>query len=119
MVINITNKLVSNWECPDVVQKRDKYKMLCAWEQGYSVIRLLQTEVLTNQVNLETELIRSYENPMVYCLYKNNDEKYNLYSIFYEDYMLNPLVTLDLSESEKETDVERNRYVKINNPNLI
>lgn len=37
---------VSNWTPPDEVQARDQYKMECAKENGYSVIRLVQEDVL-------------------------------------------------------------------------
>ena len=39
---------------------------------------------------------------MVYCLYKNDDSKYDLYALFYEEYMLNPSLTIEMSEEEEE-----------------
>ncbi len=38
-------KQVWSWESPETIRERDKYKMACANEHGYSVIRLLQDDV--------------------------------------------------------------------------
>jgi very-short-patch-repair endonuclease len=37
---------VSNWSSPEKNQERDKYKMKCANENNYSIIRILQEDVL-------------------------------------------------------------------------
>ena len=49
---------VSNWKSPEENLERDKYKMECSIKNGYSVIRLLQEDVLKNNCNWEEELIK-------------------------------------------------------------
>jgi hypothetical protein len=78
--------------------------MLCAWNHGYSVIRLLQEEVLSNKIDLDTKLlpsIHSYENPHVYCVYESDREKHDIYSLFYEEYILNPDISIDLCDDDE------------------
>jgi very-short-patch-repair endonuclease len=43
---------VSNWNDPILTQKTDIYKMKCANNNGYSVIRILQTDVWNDKNNL-------------------------------------------------------------------
>jgi hypothetical protein len=43
---------VSNWAPPEESQARDKYKMLCAWRHGFTIIRLLQEEVLDDRADI-------------------------------------------------------------------
>lgn len=52
-------KQVSNWKSPEIVQERDIYKMKCANENGYSVIRLLQDDVWNDKYNWLDELKKS------------------------------------------------------------
>lgn len=47
---------VSNWKSPEYTQQRDKHKMICANNNGYSVIRLLQTDVWYGKGNWERKL---------------------------------------------------------------
>lgn len=47
---------VSNWGRPDEIHKRDIYKMRCANEKGYSVIRICQRDVWKDKNNWETKL---------------------------------------------------------------
>jgi very-short-patch-repair endonuclease len=92
---------VLNWDSPTETQMRDKYKMLCAWRNGYSIIRLLQEEIYENKIDLDTKLIpliKVYEIPHVYCLYNSRQEQHNTYALFYEEYMSNPDMELDLSQ---------------------
>lgn len=49
-------KQVSNWKSPEIVQENDLYKMKCANENGYSVIRLLQDDVFKDKYNWLDEL---------------------------------------------------------------
>jgi hypothetical protein len=95
---------VSNWKTPEISQLKDKYKMLRAWNNGYSIIRLLQEEVFSNKIELETKLlplIHSYEIPHVYCLYESDLGKHDVYSLFYEEYMLNPDMSIDLRDDDE------------------
>ena len=43
---------VSNWQSPELTCIRDKYKMICAWRNGYNVIRVLQRDIWNDRVNM-------------------------------------------------------------------
>ncbi|WP_396189486.1 zinc-ribbon domain-containing protein [Flavobacterium sp.] len=81
---------VSNWGDPAEKQVIDKYKMLCAVQNGYSVIRLLQEDVFHNKIDWKNELhkfIKKYETPVIILIDKNNiykdhvDERLSKYVI--------------------------------------
>jgi hypothetical protein len=50
-----------NWKSPEENQKTDKYKMKCANENDYSIIRLLQEDVLYDKYDWKTELMNNIE----------------------------------------------------------
>ena len=52
---------VLNWESPEEQNKRDLYKMKCANQNGYSMIRILQEDVFYNKYDWLTELKESIE----------------------------------------------------------
>jgi very-short-patch-repair endonuclease len=54
-------KQVSNWNSPQEIQKRDLYKMKCANDNGFSVIRILQEDVFKNKYEWLNELINNIE----------------------------------------------------------
>ena len=47
---------VSNWQSPEVTRVNDLFKMKKANENGYSVIRILQTDIYKNKYDWEKEL---------------------------------------------------------------
>jgi len=49
-------KQISNWTSPKIQLEKDKYKIKCANENGYSVIRLLQEDVLKDNFNWMAEV---------------------------------------------------------------
>jgi hypothetical protein len=49
-------KQVSNWQSPEEANKRDIYKMKCANQNGYSIIRLLQEDVYSDKYDWLSEL---------------------------------------------------------------
>ena len=53
---------VSNWQSPEEIQKNDFYKMKCALEKGYKIIRIFQEDILYERINwkyiLEGTIIR-------------------------------------------------------------
>jgi very-short-patch-repair endonuclease len=51
---------VSNWRSPELQQEQDLFKMKCANENGYSVIRVLQKEVADDTLDYE-ELVTCIE----------------------------------------------------------
>ena len=50
-------KQVSNWQSPEKTNKIDLYKMKCANENGYSIIRILQEDVFNDKYDWLPELI--------------------------------------------------------------
>jgi very-short-patch-repair endonuclease len=52
---------VSNWQSPEDTHINDVYKIKCANENGYSVIRLLQTDVFYDTYDWLTELSENIE----------------------------------------------------------
>jgi hypothetical protein len=76
---------VSNWQSVDSIQKRDFFKMKCANTNGYTVIRILQTDVFNNLNNWENNLKESldikYEIPT--CIFIGDQSMYKPYIDYY------------------------------------
>jgi very-short-patch-repair endonuclease len=53
---------IAKWKTPEHNKKRDLYKMKCANDNGYSVIRILQEDVYYNKYNWLEELINNINN---------------------------------------------------------
>ena len=54
-------KQVAKWKTPEHNRGRDIYKMKCANENGFSIIRILQEDVLKDKYNWQTELCENIE----------------------------------------------------------
>ncbi len=70
-------KQISNWLKPEIRQDFDIYKMKKAIENKYSILRLLQTDVLNDDNNWEVKLInniKDYYSPI--CIYMDNNDEY-------------------------------------------
>lgn len=65
---------VSNWKSHEETQKRDKFKMKCAFENGYKIIRLIQNDVLHDIFDWKSELLNAI-NSNFQCIFicKNNE----------------------------------------------
>jgi very-short-patch-repair endonuclease len=50
---------VSNWNCPENINKTDKYKMKCANDNGYSIIRIFQEDVWNDKNDWQNKLSNS------------------------------------------------------------
>jgi very-short-patch-repair endonuclease len=50
---------VGNWRSPEEENKRDRYKIKCALENGYSIIHINQIDVWKNQNNWDLKLERT------------------------------------------------------------
>ena len=62
---------IANWGCHKKTQKRDIYKMKQAAANGFSVIRVLQDDVLHDKNKWEKKLrkiIRHYKKPKIFCV---------------------------------------------------
>ena len=73
---------VSNWKSPEKQFQSDKFKMENALEEGYSIIRILQEDILYNKNDWESNLIKSikkYDIPTVICI--GCSVKYKKYKI--------------------------------------
>jgi len=77
-------KQVMNWHSPEENQKKDKYKMKCANENGFSVIRIIQTDVLYDKYDWKEELNKNIEKIIIeqkiqniYICKNNEYEIYN------------------------------------------
>jgi len=66
-------KQVSNWSTPEEQFDNDKYKEKCANDNDYSVIRILQTDVLNDIYDWKKELCKTIEELI------NGDEITNVY----------------------------------------
>jgi very-short-patch-repair endonuclease len=70
---------VWNWDTPEDSKNKDKYKMKCANENGYSVIRLYQMDVFRNKENWDIKLkeaIKKYDIPTNIFIGKMFDDKH-------------------------------------------
>ena len=75
---------VSNWTSPEETHLNDVYKMKCANENGYSVIRLLQTDVFYDTYDWLTELRQHIEKIIleqrVQNMYMCKDNEYAIFT---------------------------------------
>ncbi len=76
---------VRNWLPPEEVHKRDLYKMKCANENGYSVIRIYQMDIFLNKYDWVSELVNSIETIKENnCVENHFIASTNIYDIFDE-----------------------------------
>ena len=75
---------VSNWQSAEETHINDIYKMKCANENGYSVIRLLQTDVFYDTYNWLKELRENIEKIKLERIIKNiymcKDNEYDIFA---------------------------------------
>jgi very-short-patch-repair endonuclease len=76
-------KQVWKWGTPEEAQKRDKYKMKCANENGYSVIRILQEDVYINKFDwvkkLRCKIKKIIKENIVQNIYICKNNEYDVY----------------------------------------
>jgi len=86
---------ISNWESPEKTQINDKYKMKCANDNGYSIIRLLQEDVFYDTYiwieELKTNIEKIKTNNIVQNIYMCKNNEYDIFQ------SLEVLVNLDIS----------------------
>jgi very-short-patch-repair endonuclease len=75
---------VSNWQSPEETHLNDVYKMKCANENGYSIIRLLQTDVFYDTYDWLKELRENIEKikleQQVQKMYMCKDNEYDIFA---------------------------------------
>lgn len=86
---------VSNWKSPEETQKRDLFKMKCALEHGYSIIRIFQEDIFNNTIDWKV-LIKETINEL---LYPNDNKTCQVHYIskdpkLYDNYKNQFLVTI-------------------------
>lgn len=76
---------VSNWDSPDKVQERDKYKMKQANNNGFSVIRILQEDVFYDTYQwldeLKTNIEKLITENKVQNIFMCKDNEYSIFDI--------------------------------------
>ena len=76
---------VSNWDSPDKVHERDKYKMKQANDNGYSVIRILQEDVFYDTYQwldeLKTNIEKLITENKVQNIFMCKDNEYSIFDI--------------------------------------
>ena len=74
---------ISNWKCPEDTRKRDLYKMNYANENGFSVIRILQKDILLDTYNwsneIKKQISRIQENSFSQCIFICRNNEYNIF----------------------------------------
>jgi very-short-patch-repair endonuclease len=73
-------KQVSNWKSPEYTRKNDIYKMKCAFENGYSILRIQQSYIYENKIDWKSLLktyIKQYKDTIVFI----GDSRYNQHII--------------------------------------
>ena len=73
-------KQISTWKSPEDTQKSDIRKMKQALAHGYTIIRMLQEDVWSDNYDWEnvlTEYIKKYDTPT--CIYLSDENEYDNY----------------------------------------
>jgi very-short-patch-repair endonuclease len=74
---------VSNWDNPEKVQERDKYKMKQANDNGYSVIRILQEDIFYDTYQwleeLKTNIEKLVSENKVQNIFMCKDNEYSIF----------------------------------------
>lgn len=105
-------KQIANWKSPEKTHKCDLYKIKCANQNKYSVIRLLQEDVLDDKYNWLSELELNIEKIVTEKKVQNIFMcKNNEYKIFDNiDYSL--IDDSDLSEEQQDTEESNENIFK-------
>jgi len=76
---------ISNWDNPEKVQERDKYKMKQANDNGYSVIRILQEDVFYDTYQwleeLKTNIEKIITESKVQNIFMCQDNEYKIFEV--------------------------------------
>lgn len=71
---------ISDWDSPEVNQANDLYKMKCANEQKYSVIRIIQEDVTSDTYPWLVELVgaiqKVVDEKVIQCIYMCKKDEY-------------------------------------------
>jgi very-short-patch-repair endonuclease len=74
-------KQVHNWSSPEVQEQNDKYKMKCANNNGFSIIRILQEDVFYDTYNwlkeLDDNIIKIKNDKIIQNIFMFKNNEYN------------------------------------------
>jgi very-short-patch-repair endonuclease len=74
---------VANWRSPELQHQQDLYKMKCANENGYSIVRILQKDIWHDRYHWLDELIDNIDKIVlekkVQNIYMCKKDEYNDY----------------------------------------
>jgi very-short-patch-repair endonuclease len=74
-------KQVRNWSSPEVQEQNDKYKMKCANNNGFSIIRILQEDVFYDTYNwlkeLDDNIIKIKNDKIIQNIFMCKNNEYN------------------------------------------
>ena len=75
---------VSNWNCPKENQERDKFKMKCANENNYSVIRILQEDVFYDTFDwiheIKQAIQKIIDDKIIQNIFICKNNEYNIFN---------------------------------------
>ena len=54
-------KQISNWQSPELTREHDIYKMKCANQNGFSIIRLLQKDIWNDRYDWLQEITNNID----------------------------------------------------------
>jgi len=75
---------ISNWKSPEETHNNDKYKIICANKNGFSIIRILQEDVYYNKYNWLDELLINIQkiinDKIIKNIYICKNNEYDFYN---------------------------------------
>jgi very-short-patch-repair endonuclease len=78
-------KQIGNWQSPELTKNNDIYKMKCANENGFSIIRLLQKDIWHDRYDWLSELLENINNivnkQVVQNIYMCKNDEYKDFEI--------------------------------------
>jgi very-short-patch-repair endonuclease len=98
---------VENWDSPEKTQQNDKYKMNCAYTNGFSVIRILQDDIFNDKYDWANQLVLNIEKIIL------EDKVQNIYMCKNNEY--DNLIKLCKVKINRST---KNKVVKKEEENL-
>jgi len=106
---------VRNWGSFEETQQNDKYKMQCANNNGYSVIRLLQEDVLYDRINYLDAIQQAIQ-----IIQANRPNNKNIYICSNNEYIVYLQDTISLSSAAPSAinDIDPDMHQIMNVPNL-
>ena len=75
-------KQISNWTSPEIQIEKDKYKIYCANQNGYSIIRILQKDIIKNNYDwleeIKNNIKKIINEQVVQNIFMCKNNEYNI-----------------------------------------